>query len=349
MKWLLAALLSVLQPAAAMAQGAAPPPSVLVTVSAPRMGSVPRTVVGYGVVQAASGGSQTVSVLRATEVKQVLVAAGQTVRQGQALLVLGAEPSAIAAYRQAVSALALAQAERARLGQMLAEHLATRDQVSQATKAASDAQATLDVLRSGDGDSAGQTLRAAFDGVVTALPVAAGTRTPAQTPLIVLERSDSLVVAIGIEPSQRAVVQADQPARIEPLDGGPAQDGAVQAVGGMLDRATRLVAVLIRPSDGPNLLPGGAVRVSVRVGEAKGWLVPRAAVLTDDRGGCVYQVSGGKAVRVAVQVTGTAADETVVTGPVDPQRPIVSAGNYQLQDGMAVRTTDAKPAGVAAQ
>jgi len=305
-------------------------------------------VIGFGMVQSAPGGSQTISVLLATQVKQILVALGQPVRQGQPLMVLGADPSTMATYKQAVSALALAQSERARLTQMLAQHLATRDQVAQAAKAASDAQINLDVLKNAGGDGTGQTLKAGFDGVVSAMPVVTGARVPADTPLIVLERSNSVVVALGIEPSQRAQVAAGQMVQIESLEGGsPAQDGAVLTVGGMLDPITRLLPVLVRPSDATALLPGGPVRATVRIGEIKGWLVPRAAVLTDAKGAYLFQTAGDKALRIDVHVVGKAASTTVVTGSVDPHRPVVSAGNYRLQDGAAVRTNDGKPAGVA--
>jgi hypothetical protein len=51
----------------------------------------------------------------------------------------------------------------------------------------------------------------------------------------------------------------------------------------------------------------------------------------------VFQVNTGKAARVNVKIVGTAGDTTVVTGPLDRGRTLVTGGNYQLQDGMAVR------------
>ena len=349
-RWMLSVLLGLL-PVSASAQGAAATPqSVLVTTVTPQTGSIARIVVGYGVMQTAPGGSQTMSVLRGVQVRQMLVAVGQTVRQGQPLMVLGADATAIASYKQAASVLALAQSERGRLEQMFSQHLATRDQVAQAAKAVLDAQANLDVLKSAGGDSAGQTLKAGFDGVVSTLPTTTGARVPAQTPLIVLEQLNGLVAAIGVEPSRRAELAENQPAWIDPLEGGGrAQEGTVSAVGGMLDPATRLVSVLIRLADASSLLPGGPVRASIRVGETKGWLVPRAAVLTDSKSAYLFQVAGGMAARVDVQVAGMSGADTVVEGPVDPQRPLVSSGNYQLQDGGAVRTGDSNPAGMAAK
>ena len=220
---------------------------MLVTTAAPHEGSLPRTLTAYGTVQAAPGNSETLSLLRAGQVTRVLVTPGQAVRQGQPLLVVSADPAALAAFRQAVTALTLAQGERGRVAQMLAQHLATRDQLAQADKAVTDAQGNLDVLTRAGGGSDGQTVAAPFDGVVSSLPVATGARIASQAPLVTLDRSNSLVAAVGMEPAQRGLVAEGQPARIEPLDGTRSRLGSVLGVGGMLDPATRLVPVLVSP------------------------------------------------------------------------------------------------------
>lgn len=367
MRRIIPVLLAVL-PGMALAQGT-PPPSVLVTTEIPRQGTLPRTLTAYGVVQAAPGSSETLSLLRAGQVTQVMAAVGQRVQQGQPLLVVTADPAALATYRQAVAALALARGERARLAQMLAQQLATRDQLAVADKAAADAQGNLDLLARGGGGSAAQTLAAPFDGVVSALLVAPGARIAPQAPLVTVDRSSRLVAAVGIEPGHRGLVAQGQPAQVEPLDGGGAKGGSVLSVGAMLDPVSRLVPVLIDAApDGAGanaaalsakgaagapaaaLLPGGPVRVVVQVGEFRGWLLPRGAVATDAKGAYVFQVAGGKAARVDVQVASAAGDTTVATGPLDPKRPVVVTGNAQLQDGAAVREDlAAAPSGIAAR
>ena len=354
MKRVLAAVLAVL-PSVAFAQGSTPQPSVLVTTATPHEGSLGRTLTAYGVVQAAPGSSETLSLLRAGQVTRILVAAGQTVRKGQPLLLVSADPAALATYRQAVTALTLAQGERGRVAQMLAQHLATRDQLAQADKAVTDAQSNLDVLTRAGGGSAGQTVTAPFDGVVSGLLVATGARIASQAPLITLDRSSSLIVAAGIEPAQRGLVAQGQPAQVEPLDGTGSRQGSVREVGGMLDPTTHLVRVLVDPQPGAQaadagMLPGGAVRVVMQVGEYRGWLVPRNAVSTDAKGPYVFQLASGKAARVDVQVAGTVGGTTVVTGPLDPKRSLVTSGKYQLQDGAAVREDQAGAAdGMAAR
>ncbi|MBN9560368.1 MAG: efflux RND transporter periplasmic adaptor subunit [Alphaproteobacteria bacterium] len=354
MKRALAVLLTIL-PAMALAQGgkpATPQPSVLVTTQAPRQGSLPRTLTAYGAVQPSpDGGSETLSLLRGGQVLRLMTAAGQAVRKGQPLLAVSADPAALAAYHQAVTALSVARGERARMAQMLGQHLATRNQLAQADKAVADAQATLDALNRGGGANPEQTLTAPFDGVVSSLPVTSGIRFAAQAPLITLARSNRLVAVVGVEPAQRGLIGRGQPARIEPLSGSGAEQGSVLSVGAMLDPQSRLVPVMVDPPQpdrqgetagtsaetAVEWMPGEPVRVVVQVGEMRGWLVPRSAVLTDAKGPYVFQVNGGKAARVDVQIVGTASGTTVIAGPLDPARPLVTRGNYQLQDGGAVR------------
>ncbi len=350
-------ILLTLLPFPAEAQGGAPgtpEPSVLVTTETPRQGSLPRTLTAYGTVQAAPGGSQALSLLRAGQVTLVRVAVGQRVHRGEALLTVSADQAALSTYRQAVTALSVAQGERGRMAQMLAQHLATRDQLAQADKAVTDAQANLDTLAKAGGGSAEQTLSAPFDGVVSNLSVASGARIAPQAPLVTLDRSSRLVASVGVEPGQRGLLAPGQAAQVESLDGGGALPGSVLSVGAMLDPVSRLVPVLVDPpGDGSKrdpqadpiagLLPGGAVRVVVQVGEYRGWLLPRGAVLTDGKGAYVFQVDGGKAARLDVQVAGAVGNTTVVTGAIDPGRPVVTSGNYQLHGGEAVREQAAKP------
>jgi len=340
----------VLIPLAALAQpapGSPPQPSVLVQTQAPRQGSLPRVLTAYGSVQpSADGGSEALSFLRAGQVMRVTAVLGQLVHRGEPLLTVTADPAALAAYRQAVSAMVLAKGERTRMAQMLAQHLATRDQLALADKAAADAQSNLEALNRAGGGNAEQTLTAPFDGVVSALMVAPGARIAAGAPLITIGRSGRFVAAVGVEPGQRSLLAPGQPTQVEPLDGGPSTPGSVLSVGGMLDPQTRLLPVLVTmaPAEGQagvDLLPGSPVRAIVQVGEMRGWIVPRNAVSTDAKGPYLFQVNGAAAARVDVRLVGTAGDATVVEGPLDASHPLVTSGNYQLQDGALVRVARA--------
>jgi hypothetical protein len=85
------------------------------------------------------------------------------------------------------------------------------------------------------------------------------------------------------------------------------------------------------------LVPGTAVSVEIVLEQHTGWVVPRNAVLRDGKGDYIFRVTGSKAERVPVK-TGIETDQyTEIIGSIDRKSPIISVGNYELQDGMAVR------------
>jgi hypothetical protein len=166
--------------------------------------------------------------------------------------------------------------------------------------------------------------------------------------LITLTRTGGLVVTVGVEPAQRARLRTGQPAQVEAINGAdPAQSGQIARIDHVLNPTTRLVDADVAVPGA--LLQGQAFRVRIEVGRIKGWLLPRDAVLSDQDGAYVFQVANGAAVRVAVKLLGGDDTTSVVDGPVDAHRPVVTQGNYQLNDGMAVRQGDAGPPGAPAQ
>ena len=337
--WFVRSLLPLL---AVALMAAAPAPSVLVRTEAPQSGTLPRTVIAYGTARPAPYGTITLGVQHAGMVRRVFVVPGQLVDKDMALVSIAAAPAVIAQYHQALTALTVARSERAHMAQLRAQQLATRDQLAQADKAVTDAAAALQALVREGGADPRQTVRAPFAGVVTTIAVAPGQAIAANAPLLGLAQQQALIVAVGIDPASAGAVRAGQKVTLTPLDGGSPIAGRVGGVGGMLNPTTHLVDATITLGTG-DPLGGAGFRAAIEVGQDRGWIVPRNAVLTGADGPAVFQVAQGHAVRVAVRVVGEAGGQTVVTGPIDPHRPIVISGNYQLAPGMAVRDAAAPP------
>jgi len=311
-------------------------PSVLVKTTLPHRGQVPDVLVAYGTAAPALDGGMTLSLPQEGRVLGIAVTPGEQVRKGDRLISFGASAAVSNTYQQAVSALTLARTERGHIAQLLAQQLATRDQLAQAEKALADAQSALDALRREGAGQAKQDLVAPFDGIVATIPIAVGDRTQPNAPLLTLTRLDGLVVTVGIEPAQRARVAAGQTVQLQPLAGGADLAGHVLRVDGVLNARTRMVdADIVVPVAA--VLSGEAFRAAITVGAFTGWLVPHAAVLTDATGTYVFQVDVGKAVRVDVTVTGRSGDTDILTGTLDPAHKLVVDGNYQLDNGAAVR------------
>jgi membrane fusion protein (multidrug efflux system) len=330
--WLLPCMLLVAEPLA-HAQDAA---SVAVQTVVPRSGAVPDVVTAYGSAAPALDGGMTLSLQQEGRVLAIAVTPGETVHAGERLLDFGASAAAIATYQQAVSALAVAKTQRAHVAQLLAQQLATRDQLAQADKAMADAQAALDALQREGADRPTQALTAPFDGIVATIPVAQGDRVPPGAALLTLTRLDGLVVTVGIDPSDRDRVRPGQHVHLVPLGAGRLLDGQILRVDGVLNPKTRLIDadVSVPPS---SVISGAAFRADITVGQLTGWIVPHDAVLTDDKGAYVFQVAGDTASRVDVSVAGSSGNDDVVDGKLDPRQPLVVQGNYQLSDRAKVR------------
>ncbi len=317
-------------------------PSVLVSVQTPMRGSVPDTLTAYGTAAPSINGGTTLSVQSDGQVLQLFVTPGEEVHTGQQLLEFEISSAARSNYEQATTALALAKQEQTRVARLLAQQLATRDQLARAEKAVSDAQASLTALEREYGGKPRRMIAAPFDGVVSALPVAQGARVQPGVPLATVTRTGGLVITVGVEPSQRLRLRVGQAADVEALTGSePPQRGSVVRIDHVLNPATRLVNADIAVP-GPTL-QGETFRVRIELGQLQGWLLPRDAVLTDAQGAYVFQVSAGKAARVGVKLVGADRTTAVIEGPLDPRRQLVTQGNYQLSDGMAVRLNTTAP------
>jgi RND family efflux transporter MFP subunit len=325
--------LIVLLSAPAFADNAA---SVAVQTEAPHQGSVPDLITAYGSAAPALDGGMTLSLQQDGRVLAIGVTPGETVHAGQRLLDFSASAAAMSNFQQALSAVTAAREQRDHVAQLLKQQLATRDQLAQANKAVADAQATLDAMRRDGADRPSQTLTAPFDGIVATIPVAQGDRVQPGAALMTITRLDGLAVTVGIELGQRTRVQPGQSVHLVPLAGGPALDGQVLRVDGTLNPKTRFVDADVSVPSG-SVISGAAFRAEIKVGDLNGWIVPHDALLTDEKGTYLFQVAGTAAARVDVTVVGAAGANDVVQGTLDPQRPIVVQGNYQLSDKATVR------------
>lgn len=315
-------------------------PSVLVHTAPLVRKSMATSLTGYGAVIADAAAVAVVSVPRAGRVARLSVTPGQRVARGAPLMEFTTDPVALAAFRQADTAVQAARDELSRIEQLTQQQLATQSQLGGARKALMDAEASLAALQAQGGGRSAETLAAPFAGVVQAVNVRTGDLVAARAGVAQLVRDGALRIAIGIAPEQLARVRAGMPVQLTPVFGGGEISGRVTAVQGILDPATRLVNVIVHPdcrAQCGGLLPGVQVKGVIEVGRDTVWAVPRAAVLTDARGAYLFQVADGRARRIEVEVVAQSSVETGVSGDLDPQRQVVVQGNYELADGMAVR------------
>ncbi len=329
---------------AASADAAAPAPVATIRSELPRARSVAEMLDVFGDV--AAGQASGLSFARAGQITQLAVMVGDPVKKGQVLATLVPDPAVRQAYQQAVDAVALARRERDRQALLLESHLATQSLLDAAEKALRDAQGTAKALDEQGGGQDTSQLLAPFDGVITTVSALQGDRVQAAAPVLQIGRDDSLRVTLGIEPAVRTRVHAGTPVTLRAVGAPDAQAPIalrVSDVQNAVDAKTQLIGVVVLLPRGvaAQLAPGMKVQAQLQVGAVQAVAVPHAAVLTDERGDYVFQVDGGKARRVKVTRRLDNGTLVAVDGLADLKLPVVTEGNYELEDGMAVK--DAAP------
>jgi RND family efflux transporter MFP subunit len=312
-------------------------PSVQVDVVALKQQAMTDTVSGYGVVSPDTRSQHSISLPRSGQLVSLLVSAGQVVKKGQPLLAFGTGAQAALAYQQARQAVEFSKGEATRVEQLFGQQLATQSQLAAARKALADAQ---DTLRAQERIGAGQSLErvvAPFDGIVSAVQAAQGERLAEGAPVIQLARSDKERVLLGVEPDDVRRVRPGMAVSVNPVfSTGFNVAGRVAQIFGMINAQSQLVDVLVE-IPGAALMPGTRVRADIEIARQTQWVVPRSAVLRDAQGTYFFQVGEGKARRVNVQSGLEKEGLIAVKGAFDPRQAVVSVGNYELHDGMAVR------------
>ena len=325
-----------LAPAAAADQ-----PSVLVTTTKVQIGSLPHTVSAYGIVQADPSARQAVMAPVSATVAKVSVRLGEEVTKGAPLIELIPNPQPRADYAKASSALRAADELVRHTRELLSLYLATRQQLVDAEKAQSDARAALVALKAQGADGP-KTLIAPFHATVTKIEASTGTLVAEGSPLLELAPPNSLVLRVGVVPSQAAAIKPGDKATITPVGLDQHLDATVLLRGAVVDPADGLVPVEISlPAN--TLFPGQSAEAAIITRQIDGFVVPHEAILINNSGQpYVVQIVGGVAKLIPVRVLAADGARNVIAGAINPNAPLVLSGAYQLQNGMNVRLSNPK-------
>ena len=316
-------------------------PVATVRSELPKVQAVAETLNAVGDVS--SGQTTGLSFQRAGQVTSLRVVVGDRFAKGAVLATLAPDPAVRQAYQAAVGAVGLAQREWDRQKQLLSSHLATQSQADAAEKAYRDAQGALKALDEQGGGEGASQLVAPFDGVVSTVSIVQGDRVQAAAPILQVGRADVLRVLIGIEPADRARVHVGTRATLWPVVSPGVEpkpiELSVSEIQDAVDPKTQLidVVVMLPRAVAAQLAPGMKARALLQVGSLSAVAVPRNAVLTDEKGDYVFQVAAGKAKRVPVSKKVDNGTLVAIDGIQDMKLPVVTEGNYELEDGMAVK------------
>ncbi len=301
-----------------------------------------KTISSYGTVDVDPLNMESINFPRAGRVTRLLVSQGEEVSKDAPLLQFETSPQESANYEQARTSVDLAKVELTRVQNLLAQQLATKSQLAVAQKALYDAETGLSAQQKMETGIQSQVVTAPFNGIVSALLVSQGERMQAGASLLRLSRQDRLRIVLGIEPEDARKVRRGMMVELVPVfDRTQAAAGVVGAVSGMINPQTGLVDVLARLKSGQavRLMPGMRMEGKITLVSLHGFAVPRQAVLSDDHGSYIFVVRKGLSHRINVK-TGIETHGLVgIDGSFESDDRVVVMGNYELQEGMAVRET----------
>jgi len=315
-------------------------PSVLVKTAPVVSQQLASSLKAFGMLQADPDEVLSLSLPHAGLINRIWIRLGQRVRSGDKLLEIVTSPEARMQYLQARSAVDFAERELERQQRLFEEHLATSAQLDAAKRNLQDAKTTMKALEQSGQDVTEETLRSPMDGIVTRLNVAQGERIQANTTAMLIAAEHRLIARLGIESEDLSQVAVGKPVTLSSVfDPDVRIETEIREVHAMVDPTTQLVEVLAEiPEDqSRKLVLGSRITGLIRVTEKAALTVPRTAVLGEGDDACVFTVSDGRAVRVPVTVGIEEGSLVEISGAVSAGERVVVSGNYQLEDGMAVR------------
>jgi RND family efflux transporter MFP subunit len=293
----------------------------------------------------------------AGRVVDVLVEAGDRVKEGQILLRLdvgrpaSAAQAANAAVAQSEARLNQAQREQARTeklvqtGGLPEQRLDDAEDAVRLASAARDAaRAEARLARRGLTEA---VVRAPFGGTVVERRVELGEYLAPGSPLLTLADTSLLKARVLLDPREAIDIKVGSKALISVYARpGEVFGGKVVRVGEVIDPRTRRLPVEVELDDhGGRLRPGLVARFSVETGDPKAVIrVPLEGVFERFGSQHVYVIADGIAQRRSIVLGTVGAGFAEVAEGIEPGETVVTKGVTRVVDGSRVQVVPVEPA-----
>jgi membrane fusion protein (multidrug efflux system) len=338
------AIAPVLSNCSSEAEESAPAPVAAVQTAPAKERAFQDVIVAYGTVELAPSHSEAVTVQAESQVAELFVVTGASVRKGDPLLRLKGSAAASLEAEKAQRDAVATQKEAERIARLHADGLATDSELRAAGDAAQTAKELRESLAKRTGSVAGITLRAPRAGIVDGLTAQPGDILAPGTLIARIADTSAWQVRLGVEPDDIARVQVGQSVELGGLTGTRSTAGSIRYVDDRLDPTSRVATAIVAGQDGLGLPSGSGVRGRITVGTHEHAVaVPRAAVLYEADRPYVFVVAQGKAQRRDVAIGFQDDKDIETTSGVKAGEPVVILGNSELTDGMAIRVASDNP------
>lgn len=328
---------------AASASDESKPVASVRTVKA-TIGEITRTTDVYGSVISQPGAAVLIQLGSEVVIRRVLVQSGQQVNAKDPVAEIELSPSITAQLQLARADLDSTNKLLQAAQEKQSMNLGTRQDLLQAQTAQHAAQLKLAQLEANLPDPSG-IIRAPVNGRITDVKMQSGAVVAAGAALAEILANDAMVVQLGVSPADAARLAIGQAIAIQPVDVAEEQalKGTVRFIGSMLDPASRLMNIMVDPPAGMVMRLGQSIRGVIEMKSSGVLIVPRSAVLPQEDQHVVFTVQDGHAQQHLVQI-GLQSPEMVeiTSGDLKPGDEVITLGNYELTNGMAVQVENGK-------
>jgi len=317
--------------------------SALVKVDRIRGGTITTNINVYGKIVPAPGAIQNISVPYESRIRRIMVSTGQEVARGDLLLELEPSPNARLKFIQAEN---LYKSEKLRLKhvqRLFDLKLATNTQVLQVKQALEQARSNLQSLKD-RGVGGNRNIHSDVGGLVKKVYMEEGSIPSAGAPLVEIITQNRLEARLGVEPENIPKIHPHQPVLLAGVNVSATATvtGKIREISHAVNASTRLVDVFVTFPENGKFLLGEFVSGEIALASAQGMIVPRTAVLSEEGRHVLFTVRKGRAVKQVVRIGLETENEIEVMGAdLQPGAAVVVSGNYELSDGMVVRTKGA--------
>jgi len=177
-------------------------------------------------------------------------------------------------------------------------------------------------------------------GVIAKVNAQDGQIVPPGGPLVEIVAENEIEVKLGVEAEDLSAAQEGAPITVVPVNDPTASkvEGSIRLVTRRIDPTTRLVDVYVALPQGTKLLLDGYVRGEMQRTEKNALVVPRSAVLPNEsREFEIFTIANNHATKHTVKIGAENPNEIqVLADDLREGDPVVTVGNYELEDGMAV-------------
>jgi membrane fusion protein (multidrug efflux system) len=315
-------------------------PLVPVKTATAQIKRISETVTVYGTVVASPANLHVISLPYPAMIVHVLVTAGQPVKRGAPLAQVAPSPTTQLKMQQAKTKALAAAHKLKQVKQEYAHHLVVSTQLISAQSAAKTAHQQLMQLEQ-QGAGKPHTIKSQWTGIVNSVPTQDGQLAAAGMPLLTVADGNQLQAVLGVEPEDIAHIHVGDVIKMTPVHG-PSQGavtGKVHVVSARVDPSSQLINVEASVPPNAGLVLASYIRGTFATRSKKGLVVPRAAVLPVGKKLRLFTVVGGKAQAHMVHAGLTTDTEMeILDSDVQPGDHVVTKGNYELSQGMAVTT-----------